>query len=135
MKAIFLLFPFLFAQQQPVPKNNPNGIWKQSYTDSQWEIRQNGSELQVKMVPGSNPKYPQYEVNMKNEQEVNTYSGTGFFVAKMNSGKECRFTTEWRFVVVTVDRIIGAASTVTADQATCEIQERTQIQLDLKRQK
>jgi len=135
MKAILLLFPLLFAQQQQIPKNNPNGVWKQSYTDSQWEIRLNGSELQVKIVPGSNPKYLQYEVSMKNEQEVNTYSGTGFFVAKMNSGKECKFTTEWRFIVVSGDRIIGAASTVTADQTTCEIQERNQIQLDLMKQK
>ena len=135
MNAILLLFPLLFAQQQQIPKNNPNGVWKQSYTDSQWEIRLNGSELQVKIVPGSNPKYLQYEVSMKNEQEVNTYSGTGFFVAKMNSGKECKFTTEWRFIVVSGDRIIGAASTVTADQTTCEIQERNQIQLDLMKQK
>src|ERR1700746_927350 len=105
MKALFVLLPLLFTQQ--IPKNDPNGIWKAEISDSRYQIRQNGAELQVTIVAGSNPKFLQYEVNMKNEQEANTYSGTGFFVAKMDvTGKECKFPTDWRFVVVSPDRII-----------------------------
>ena len=132
MTRLYLLLPILFAQQ--TPKNNPNGVWD-SETGSQYEIRLTGKDLHVRMVPGSNPKFLQYEVDMKNEEEANTYSGNGFFVAKMNGGKECKFPTQWRFIVVSADRILGISSNVTADSKTCEIKEQTQTQLDLKRKK
>ena len=128
-----LLAALLLVPQQ-IPKNNPNGVWEAS-SGSQYELRLNGSNLQVKIVPGSNPKFLEYELNMKSEEEVNTYSGTGFFVAKMEGGKECKLPTEWRFIVVSSDRIIGTASSVTADQKTCEVKEKGQSQLDLKRKK
>jgi len=126
-----LVLPLLVAQ---VPKNNPNGVW-QAETGSQYEIRLNGKDLRVTIVPGSNPKFLQYEVDMKNEDEINTYSGKGFFVAKMEGGKECKFPTQWRFIVVSPDRILGISSSVVADSKTCEIKEQTQAQLDLKKSK
>ena len=126
-----LVLPLLVAQ---VPKNNPGGIW-QAETGSQYEMRLNGKDLRVTIVPGSNPKFLQYEVDMKNEDEINTYSGKGFFVAKMEGGKECKFPTQWRFIVVSPDRILGISSSVVADSKTCEIKEQTQAQLDLKKSK
>ena len=132
MTSLVLILTLLFVQQ--IPKNNPNGVWEAS-SGSQYEMRLNGSNLQVKIVPGSNAKFVEYELSMKAEEEVNTYSGAGFFVAKMEGGKECKFPTEWRFIVVSSDRIIGSASNVVADQKTCEVKEKNQVQLDLKRKK
>ena len=128
---IFLLLPLLVAQ---VPKNNPNGVWE-AETGSQFQMRLNGKDLHVNIVPGSNPKFIQYEVDLKNEDEINTYSGKGFFVAKMEGGKECKFPTEWRFVIVSPERILGISSNIIADSKTCEIKERKQAQLDLKKSK
>jgi hypothetical protein len=53
----------------------------------------------------------------------------------MEGGKECKFPTQWRFIVVSADRIIGISSNVAANSKTCEIKEQTQIQLDLKKKK
>jgi hypothetical protein len=124
----------LVLLQTPVPKNNPNGTW-QADSGSTYEIKQNGTEVQVALVPGSNAKFKNYEVTLKNQNEANTYKGTGTFIAKMESGKECKFTTEWMFVVVSSDRIIGTATGIMADKNTCEIKERSQLQLDLKKKK
>ena len=98
-------------------------------------MRLSGKDLHVSIVPGSNPKFVQYEVDMKNEEEVNTYSGKGFFVAKMNGGKECKFPTEWRFIVVSTDHILGISSNVNADSKTCDVKESNQIKLELKKKK
>ena len=132
MKSLALIVTLLFVQQ--IPKNNPNGIWEAS-SGSQYEIRVNGLNLQVKIVPGSNPKFLEYQLDMKNEEEANTYSGTGFFVAKMEGGKECKLPTEWRFIVVSPDRILGSTSNVVADQKTCEVRDKSQVRLDLKKKK
>jgi hypothetical protein len=51
----------------------------------------------------------------------------------MESGKECKFDTEWMFVVVTPDRIIGSATGIQADKNTCKVMEKNQVQLDLKK--
>src|SRR3989454_1239916 len=131
MKFLPLVLTLLLGQ---IPKYNPNGIWE-SESGSQYELLLNGSDLHVKMVPGSNPKFLQYEVDMKNQEEINSYKGTGFFVAKMEGGKECKLPTEWQFVVVSNDRIIGAVTSVVADQQTCQVREKTQVQLDLKKKK
>ena len=128
---IFFVLPLLLAQ---VPKNNPNGVWE-AETGSQFQMRLNGKDLHVNIVPGSNPKFIQYEVDLKNEDEINTYSGNGFFVAKMDGGKECKFPTEWRFIIVSPERILGISSNIIADSKTCEIKERKQAQLDLKKSK
>ena len=134
IRAMRMIVLALFLLSAQVTKHNPNGIW-QSETGSQYEMRLNGKDLHVNIVPGSNPKFAQYEVDLKNEAEINTYSGNGFFVAKMEGGKECKFPTQWRFIVVSPDRIVGISSSVTADSKTCEIKEQTQAQLDLKKSK
>ena len=128
---IMLVLSLLSAQ---VPKNNPNGVWE-AETGSQFQMRLSGKDLHVNIVPGSNPKFIQYEVDLKNEDEINTYSGKGFFVAMMEGGKECKFPTEWRFIIVSPERILGISSTIVADSKTCEIKEKTQSQLDLKKSK
>ena len=126
-----LVLSLLSAQ---VPKNNPNGVWE-AETGSQFQMRLNGKDLHVNIVPGSNPKFIQYEVDLKNEDEINTYSGKGFFVAKMEGGKECKFPTEWRFIIVSPERILGISSNIVADSKTCEIKQKAQSQLDLKKSK
>ena len=128
---IMLVLSLLSAQ---VPKNNPNGVWE-AETGSQFQMRLSGKDLHVNIVPGSNPKFIQYEVDLKNEDEINTYSGKGFFVAKMEGGKECKFPTEWRFVIVSPERILGISSNIVADSKTCEIKQKAQSQLDLKKSK
>jgi hypothetical protein len=130
MNALLLLTTLLVTQV--IIKNDPNGIWE-NQTGSQYEFRLSGTALHVSIVPGSNPKLLKYEVDMKSQEELNTYKGNGFFVAKMSSGKECRFDTEWHLVVVSQDRIIGITTDITADKDTCEIQEKGQVQLDLKK--
>ena len=120
--------------QAPIPRNNPAGIWDAT-SGSKYEIHQNGADVQVTLVPGSNPKFTKYEVTLKNQSEPNTYKGTGTFTAKMESGKECKFDTEWMFVVVSPDRILGTATGIIADKNTCRITEKNQLQLDLKKKK
>ena len=132
MKIVALILTLLVAQK--VPRNDPNGTWESS-TGSKYELRLNGSNLQVKLVPGSNSKYIIYDVTLKNQEEINSYKGAGTFVAKMEGGKECKFETEWQLVVVSADRILGATSGVLADKETCAIKEKNQVQLDLKRVK
>jgi len=131
VKLFALALTLLLAQ---IPKHNPNGIW-QADTGSQFEMRLTGSNVQVKIVPGSNPKFIRYDVDLKNQGEINTYKGTGTFIAKMESGKECKFETEWLFVVVSPERILGATTEILADKNTCAIKERNQVQLDLKKKK
>ena len=131
MKVIVLALSLFLTQ---IPRHDPNGIWE-AETGSRFDIRLSGPNLHVRLVPGSNPKFLQYEVDMKNQDEVNTYKGSGSFVAKMEGGKECKFDTEWQFVVVSPERIIGATTNITADKDTCEIKRKDQIQLDLKKTK
>src|ERR1041385_5008604 len=126
-----LLFALLL-QAVAIPKNNPNGTW-QSVSGTQFILRLNGPDLTVRLVPGSNPRYVQYEVNLKNdEKEVNTYSGKGFFVAKREN-KECRFETEWSFIVVSDERIIGRSTNIVPDWDTCTAKETGDAELDLKK--
>jgi hypothetical protein len=131
---LLLVLTLLIPAQVPNPKNDPTGVWL-AETGSKFQIQLSGSDMHIKMIPGSNPKFLQYEMELQNEKEANTYYGKGFFVAKMETGKECRLTTDWRVVVVSSDRIIGTVTSVTADSKTCAVQETTQIPLDLKRQK
>jgi hypothetical protein len=132
MKVLAVIAAVLFLQN--IPKHDPNGIWT-SDSGSKYELRLSGSDLHVKLVPGSNARFLQYEVEMKNESEINTYSGKGFLVAKMQTGKECKFPTEWRFIVVSPTQILGSSQSTIADGNTCEVQETEQIRLDLKKQK
>jgi hypothetical protein len=132
MMTAVLLSLLLITTQNPIPKNNPNGVWE-AETGSKFELKLSGSDLKVAIVPGSNPRYLQYELDLKNQDDPNMYKGAGYFVAKMSSGKECKFETEWQIVVVAPDRILGAAANIVADGETCEVRERSQVQLDLKK--
>jgi hypothetical protein len=129
-----LLVALMLLPTQQIPRNDPTGTW-QADTGSQFNMTLSGPDLHVSLVPGSNPKFLQYEMDLKVEKEANTYWGKGFFVAKMESGKECKLTTDWRVVVVASDRIVGTVTSVTADKNTCAVQETTQVPLDLKRKR
>jgi len=96
-------------------------------------MKLSGSDLKVKAVPESNPRYLEYELDLKNQEEINTYKGDGHLVAKMQTGKECRFDIEWQMVVVQRDRIVGAATNISANSETCAVEERNMARLDLKR--
>lgn len=61
------------------------------------------------------------------------YKGKGYFVAKLQNGKECKFDTEWEFVIVTPDRILGATTNIIPDPETCDAKEKGRAQLDLKK--
>jgi hypothetical protein len=132
MKALLVLL--LVLPQVPNPRNDPTGLW-QADTGSQFTMRLSGENLHVSIVPQSNPKFIQYEMDLKNESDVNNYWGKGYFVAKMDTGKECKLETDWRIVVVSADRIIGTVTSVSADGTTCAVQDKTQVPLDLKRKK
>ena len=115
-----------------MPKNDPNGVW-QSASGTQYSLKLSGKDLRVQLVEGSNARYLKYEVNLTNQEEVNTYKGTGAFVTKFPNGKECKFDTEWQFIVVTPDRILGSTTNIVPDPETCGIKEKNQVQLDLKK--
>jgi hypothetical protein len=129
MKTVALALLLLGSQ---MPKNNPNGLWEAT-TGSQFQMQLVGSDLRVRLVPGTNPRFLSYELTLKNQEEVNTYKGPGHFVAKLSNGKECRFETEWTVVVVYDDRIIGSAANIIPDPETCAVKERSEVQLDLKK--
>src|SRR5262245_5138291 len=131
MSALLLSIALILAQNQ-VPKNDPNGIWE-AETGTKYEIRLSGSDLRVQLVEGSNPSFVKYEVNLKNAGEVNTYKGSGYFVARMKNGKECKFDTDWQIIVVQKETIIGDTSTVVPDPDTCEIKERGSSMIVLKK--
>jgi hypothetical protein len=137
MKAKLLVGLFLMMAQ--MPKNDPSGVW-QSESGSKYTMKLTGNDVKVSIVPNSNPKYIQYQVDLTLEKDErgtvvdpNTYKGTGFFVAKMQTGKECKVDTEWRITVVQHQRIFGSATNVVVDSNTCEVKEKTLVQLDLKR--
>jgi hypothetical protein len=132
MQLATILLSLLLFQQ--MPKNDPNGIW-QSTTGTQYKLELTGSDLKVQLVEGTNPTYLKYEVNLKNLEEVNSYKGTGFFIAKLTNGKECRFETEWEIVVVQQDKIVGATSNIFPDPDTCAVKDKSVIGIDLSRKK
>jgi hypothetical protein len=121
-----ILVAFYLLQAPPImPKNNPNGIWESS-SGARYELRLSGEDLSVKLVPGSSERYMAYEVNLKNSKdEVNTYMGKGTFTAKVKDDKECQFDTQWQLTVVSLDRILGATTSIDKwDPETCAVQER-----------
>ena len=130
MKSAIFLGLFLITSQ--IPKNNPNGVWE-AETGSKFNLQLSGSDLKVQIVDGSNPRYLKYELSLTNQEEANTYQGKGYFIAKLQDGKECRFDTEWQIIIVSPDRILGSASNIVPIPGTCEIKEKSQIQVDLKK--
>jgi len=132
MKLKLLVGVLLMLAQ--VPKNDPTGVWEAD-SGSKYNMKLTGSDLKVTIVPNSNPRYLQYEVNLtlQKDIDINTYKGAGFFVAKMQTGKECKVDTEWQFTVVQPTRIFGSATNITVDSSTCEVKDKDQVRLDLKR--
>src|SRR5262249_5299434 len=122
MKLATLLFSLLLVQQ--TSKNDPNGIWE-SASGTQYKLQLTGSDLKLQLVEGSNPSFLKYEVNLKNQGEVNRYKGTGYFLAKLKNGKECRFETEWEIVVIEQDEIIGSTSNIVPDPDTCAVKDKS----------
>ena len=138
MKLKLLLSLFLLMAQG-LQKNDPTGVW-QADSGSKYSIKLTGSDVKVTIVPNSNPKYLDYQVNLSLEKDeagnvvdINTYKGTGFFVAKMQGGKECKLDTEWQFTVVQAGRIYGSATNVVVDSNTCEVRQKDVVRLDLKK--
>jgi hypothetical protein len=132
MKSLFLLIALLTAQNS-IPKNDPNGVWESS-SGTQYELKLSGSDLTVRLVPGSNKRYVAYEVDLKvHPEEHNTYIGKGFLVAIVAEGKQCRFETDWQLTVIQKDRILGGTTNIVPDAETCQVKEKTTVQLDLKR--
>ena len=127
--ALALALTFLTAQIQ---KNNPNGIWE-SESGTQYELQLSGPDLKVRLVPGSSQRFIQYEVDLKNDNEVNTYTGKGFFVAKVKDGKECRFETEWRMTVVSNTQIFSVSPTIVPDPETCGVKNKSDATSVLKK--
>src|SRR5215467_5217607 len=134
-----LLIGLLLMIVQAIPKHDPTGVW-QAESGSKYAMKLTGNDLKVAIVPDSNPRYLQYQVDLTLEKDAsgatpdpNTYKGTGFFVAKMQTGKECKVDTEWHLVVVQDGRIFGSATNVVVDSNTCEVREKTEVRLDLKR--
>ena len=125
--ALAIVFLFLTSQAPSIPKNNPNGIWE-SASGTQYQLQLTGTDLKVQLVPGSNPRYVAYEVNLKNSaDETNTYVGSGSFTAKVKingEDKECKYDTVWQLVVVQSNHIIGATSDITPVPNSCQVQER-----------
>ena len=128
-----LLLLTVLLQGPAPPKNNPNGTW-QSLSGTQFQIKVSGSDMTVRLVPGSNPTYVQYEVNLKiAEKDANSYLGKGFFVAKKND-KECRFETEWDMIVVSNQQIYGSSTNIEPDWETCSVKQKlAPATLDLKK--
>jgi len=130
MKAILLL---LLLLSQGIQRYNPNGVWEAS-SGSRYNLRLTGQDLKVQIVEGSNPRFLKYEVDLKNgtkPEEVNSYVGKGYFIAKLQSGKECRFDTEWQIIVVSPEKIMGITSSIIPDPETCAVKEKTDVQIDL----
>ena len=61
------------------------------------------------------------------------YQGNGTFKARLDNGRECEFGTQWSIIVISNDRIMGISTRITPDPETCDIVERGDAQVDLKR--
>ena len=134
MKIASLLFLLLFQQAPAMPKNNPTGEWTTD-TGTKFKLQLTGKTIKVQIPEGTNPKYVKYEVTLENQEEVNTYLGKGYFIAKLKNGKECKYDTDWQFTVVTPDRIIGSASLIIPEENSCDVKSKQDVGLDLKRSK
>ena len=127
MKTALLTLAFLmFQTAADMPRNNPNGTWESS-SGTRYELKLAGTDLSVKLVPGSNPRFVSYEMTLaSSKDEVNTYTGKGVLVAKVGSkDKECKFDMQWLIVVVAPNQIFGSTSNIVPDPDTCAIKERT----------
>lgn len=127
--AIIALLTLLTPAQRA---NDPNGIWEGDGT--RFEFRMAGSELHVRLVPESNPLLMSYEVVLKNQGEVNTYAGKGFFVAKVKEDKECRFDVEWEVIVANETHMVATIPAIVPDPDTCAVKERQPVPVEFVKQ-
>jgi hypothetical protein len=132
--SLFLIAALLLAQVKQVPKHDPNGIWE-SDTGTKFAMKlDDESRLAVRLVAGSNAVYVNYDVDLRANGDENAYEGSGFFVARLKD-KECRFDTKWNIIVVQPDLIAGLVSHVVPEAGTCEVKERRDELIQLKRVK
>jgi hypothetical protein len=134
MTPALVLFLLLIGPQKPPqnPKNDPNGIWE-SMAGTKFALKLSGMDLRVQLAEESNSRYLKYEVELKNVDDPNIYKGRGYFVAKMETGKECRFDTDWDIVVVAPNHIVGSTTLIVPDPNTCEAKESGRAQIELKK--
>ena len=128
---ISLILSILLAQVTP-QKNDPKGIWK-AETGTKFELQPSDYGVDVHLVPGSNPRYLKYELQLKKTDEVNTYEGAGYFVAKLQNGKECRFDAEWQIVVVQPALIAAIVPNIVPDPETCAVKRAIRRSLNSKK--
>jgi hypothetical protein len=131
-----LLGQFTPPKGAVVPRFNPNGIWE-SPSGVKYNLRVNGDNLIVKLE-GTNATFLQYELTLKHLRpedtlgDDNRYEGTGFFRAKLKSGKECRFDTKWEIVVIDPKSILGnAPNYLDPDPETCKPKETVGVRIEL----
>ena len=130
MKPLIIFLMTLLGTFVQIPKNDPNGIWEAD-GGTQFKLTLTGPDLHVRLVPGSNPALVTYEVELKNQEEVNTYAGNGFFVAKEQANKECRYDVAWKLIVANNDHIVAEIPAIISNPGTCEIKQRMQGQVEL----
>jgi hypothetical protein len=144
VRALLVLLAFcgLLTGQVPkgslVPMFNPNGVWE-SISGTKYNLRLSGDDLLVKLE-GKQDTYVQYEMKLKHLKaedtagDPNRYEGTGFFVAKLKSGKECRFETKWEIAMIGEKAIVGNAPRyLEPDPETCKPKETIKDRIDLKK--
>jgi hypothetical protein len=142
VRALFLLLVsggLLLAQiakNRSAPTYPPGGIWE-SPSGVRYNIRLSGDELLIQLA-GTHPTFLQYEVKLKHNKDAadagdpNRYEGTGFFRAKLKSGKECRFDTKWEIAVVAPKTILGSAPDYQdPDPETCKPKNVEQKRIEL----
>jgi hypothetical protein len=125
MSAILLLLFAIFPQ---MPKNDPNGIWE--VQGLKFEFKLSGANLHVHLVSGADPTLLSYEVDLKNQEEINTYSGKGSLVAKVAENKQCTFDVEWSLIVANQTHIVANIPAVIPQPGTCNVKERVPVQLE-----
>lgn len=124
---ILALFMMLGSQVRPMPntpnmpKNNPDGVWV-TESGAKFKFALSGKDLKVELVDGKS-KYLKYDLSLKNQEEVNTYTGSGSFVARLSNGKECKFNTEWTVTVVMAKTVFVNYNRITPNPDTCAILE------------
>ena len=127
MKALLLLLSLGFTQQT----FNPSGLWEVVDKDTHYRLVRTDTGIHVSLG-ADHAQFVEYEVDLS-WTELNSYEGSGYFVALLGDGRECRFDTEWRIVLADPQRILGETSRIVPEQEGCGIAERAESALQLNR--
>ena len=127
MKALLLLLSLGFTQQT----FNPSGLWEVVDKDTQYRLTRTGTGIHVSLG-ADRAQFVEYEVDLS-WTELNSYQGSGYFVARLGDGRECRFETQWRLVVANARRIVGVTSSIVPEEEGCGVAERAESSLQLNR--